>query len=65
VTYPARFNLLDLIALILFGKEYAIAKLKKYKSPGIDQIPAERLQAGGVTLGSEILSLINSVWNNG
>jgi hypothetical protein len=27
--------------------EIAIAKLKRYKSPGSDQIPAELIQAGG------------------
>jgi hypothetical protein len=27
--------------------EIAIAKLKKYKSPGSDQIPAELIQGGG------------------
>jgi hypothetical protein len=27
--------------------EIAIAKLRKYKSPGSDQIPAELIQAGG------------------
>jgi hypothetical protein len=37
--------------------EITNAKLKKYKSPGSDQIPAELIHAGG-----EIL-LINSVWN--
>jgi hypothetical protein len=30
--------------------ELAIAKLKKYKSPGSDQITAELIQAGGETL---------------
>jgi hypothetical protein len=30
--------------------EVAIAKLKKYKSPGSDQIPAELIQAGGEIL---------------
>jgi hypothetical protein len=30
--------------------ETAIAKLKKYKSPGSDQIPAGIIQAGGETL---------------
>jgi hypothetical protein len=30
--------------------ESAIAKLKKYKSPGSDQIPAEVIQAGGEIL---------------
>jgi hypothetical protein len=29
-----------------FEVEIAIAKLKKYKSPGIDEIPAELIQAG-------------------
>jgi hypothetical protein len=43
--------------------EIAIAILKKYKSPGIDQIPAELIQAGGKILLSEIHNLINSVWN--
>jgi hypothetical protein len=30
--------------------EIAIAKLKKYKSPGSDKIPAELIQAGGEIL---------------
>jgi hypothetical protein len=39
--------------------EIAIAKLKRCKSPGSDQIPAELIQAGG-----EIFhDLINSTWN--
>jgi hypothetical protein len=29
--------------------EIAIEKLERYKSPGIDQIPAELIQAGGDT----------------
>jgi hypothetical protein len=32
----------------------ASEKLKKYKSPGVDQIPAELIQAGAETLYSEI-----------
>jgi hypothetical protein len=43
--------------------EIAIAKLKKYKSPGSDQIPAEMIQPGGEILLSEIHKLMNSVWN--
>jgi hypothetical protein len=43
--------------------EIAIAKLKKYKSPGSDQIPAELIRAGGKILLSAIHELINSVWN--
>jgi hypothetical protein len=37
--------------------------LKKYKSPGSDQIPAELIHAGGEILLSAIHKLINSVWN--
>jgi hypothetical protein len=38
--------------------------LKKYKSPGSDQIPAELIQAGYEILLSAIHKLINSVvWN--
>jgi len=34
-----------------------------YKSPGIDQIPAELIKAGGRTICCEIHKLIISVWN--
>jgi hypothetical protein len=37
-----------------FEVETAIAKLKRYKSPGSDQIPAELSQAGGEILHSKI-----------
>jgi hypothetical protein len=37
--------------------------LKKYKSPGCDQIPAELIQAGGESLLSVIHKLVNSIWN--
>jgi hypothetical protein len=43
--------------------EIAIAKLKKYKSPGSDEIPAKLIQAGGEKIVSAIHKLINSVWN--
>jgi hypothetical protein len=43
--------------------EIAIRKLKSYKSPGTDQIPAELIKAGGETLYSEIYRLIRSIWN--
>jgi sorting nexin-29 len=46
-----------------FEVENAIGKSKKYKSPGIDQILAELIQAGGNTLCSEIQKLINFIWN--
>jgi hypothetical protein len=43
--------------------EIAFAKLKKYESPGSDQILAQLIQAGGETLLSAIHKLFNSVWN--
>jgi hypothetical protein len=43
--------------------EIAIVKLKKHKSPGSDQIPAELIQAGGEILLSVIHKFINSAWN--
>jgi hypothetical protein len=43
--------------------EIAIVKLKRYKSPGVDQIPAELILAGGGTLCSEIHKLIKLIWN--
>jgi hypothetical protein len=41
--------------------EIAIAKLKKYKSRGSDQIPVELILAGGEILLSAIHKLINYV----
>jgi hypothetical protein len=38
--------------------EIAIGKLKSYKSPGTDHIPAELIKAGGETLYSEIHRLV-------
>jgi hypothetical protein len=43
--------------------EIIIKKLKSYKSPGTDQIPAELVKAGVGTLYSEIHRLIWSIWN--
>jgi hypothetical protein len=43
--------------------EVAIEKLKRYKPPGVDQIPAEIFQAGGETLSSEIHKLIKLIRN--
>jgi hypothetical protein len=42
-----------------FLVEVAIEKLKSYKSPGSDQIPADRIQAGGDIL----YKLITFIWN--
>jgi hypothetical protein len=43
--------------------EVATGKLKRYKSPGVGQIPTELIQAGGETLRSEIHKLIKLIWN--
>jgi hypothetical protein len=43
--------------------EIASENLESYKSPGIDQITAELIQAGENTLSSEIHKLINCIWN--
>jgi len=42
--------------------ELAIDMLKSHKSPGIDQIPAELIKAGGRTIYLEIHKLIISIW---
>jgi hypothetical protein len=46
-----------------FVVEIATAKLKGYKTPDIDQISAELIQAGGKQLCSKIHKLINAIWN--
>jgi hypothetical protein len=42
--------------------EIAIAKLKKYKSPGSDPIPVELIEAGSETILPAVYIFINSVW---
>ena len=42
-----------------FEVEMAMEKLKRHKSPGINQIPAELIKAGGRTIHSGIHKLIN------
>jgi hypothetical protein len=46
-----------------FEVELAVEKLKRHKSPGIDQIPAELVKAGGRTIHSEIHKLIIAIWS--
>jgi hypothetical protein len=43
--------------------QVAIGNLKRYKSPGVDQIPAELIQAGGESLRSEVHDLIKLTWS--
>jgi hypothetical protein len=59
---------LHIVELLVAGPsplevETAIAKLKKYKLPGSDQILAKIIQAEGRILLSVIHKSINSVWN--
>jgi hypothetical protein len=46
-----------------FDFAMAIDKLKRHKSPGIDQIPTELIKAGGRTIRYEIYKHFISVWN--
>ena len=46
-----------------FQVEMAIDKLKRHKSPGVDQIPAELIKVEGRTFHSETHKLIISIWN--
>jgi hypothetical protein len=45
-----------------FEFQMAIEKIKRNKSPGIDQVP-ELITASGSTIRSEILKIINMIWN--
>jgi len=47
----------------VFEVELAIGKLKNHISPGIDQIQAELIKAGGRTICCAIHKLIISSWN--
>jgi hypothetical protein len=46
-----------------FEVERAIEKLKRHKSPGIDQIPPELIKEGDRIIQSKILKVIISIWN--
>jgi len=46
-----------------FEVEMAVKKLKRHKSLGIDQIPAELIKFGGRTIFLESHKLTNSIWN--
>jgi hypothetical protein len=47
----------------VFEVEMVIEKLTGHKSPGVDQIPAELIKAGGRTIRYLIHKSINSIWN--
>jgi len=46
-----------------FEVELATEKPESHKSPGIDQILAEMIKAGGRTIWYEVHNLIISIWN--
>jgi len=46
-----------------FEFEMVIAKVKRHKSPGIVEIPAELIKSGGRMIRYEIHKLIKSIWN--
>ena len=44
--------------------EEAIKMLKKGKSPGVDNIPGELIQAGGEFMSTALLHICNKIWKN-
>ena len=42
--------------------EEAIKMLKKGKSPGVDNIPGELIQAGGEYMSTALLNICNQIW---
>jgi len=50
------------LKLSAFEVELAIGNLKRHKSPGIDEIPAELIKARGGTTCVAIHKLITSIW---
>ena len=50
---------------ILREVEIAVASLKKGKSAGVDNIPAELVQAGGETMIDVLTEICNRIWRTG
>jgi hypothetical protein len=46
-----------------FEVEMSVKKLKRYESPGFDQIPTEMIKADGRKILSEIHKIIIFIWN--
>jgi hypothetical protein len=49
--------------LVPDSSEMVVEKLKRYKSPGIDQILIKWIQTGGKTVRSKIHERINYIWD--
>ena len=52
----------DLQPIIRKEVEIAVASLKKRKSAGVDNIPAELVQAGGKTMITVLTKICNEIW---
>ena len=51
--------------ILCVENEIAVASLKKWKSAGIDNIPAELVQAGGETMIDVLTEICNRIWRTG
>ena len=55
----------DLQPILREEVEIAVASLKKGKSSGVDNIPAELVQAGGETMIDVLREICNRIWRIG
>ena len=55
----------DLQPILHEEVEIAVASLKKGKSAGVDNIPAELVQAGGETMIDVLTEICNRIWRTG
>ena len=55
----------DLQPILCEEVEIAVASLKKGKSAGVDNIPAELIQAGGKTMIDVLIEICNRIWRIG
>ena len=55
----------DLQPILREEVEIAVASLKKGKSAGVDNIPAELIQAGGETMIDVLTEICNKIWRTG
>ena len=55
----------DLQPILREKVEIAVASLKKGKSAGVNNIPAERVKAGGETMIDVLTEICNRIWRTG
>ena len=55
----------DLLPILCVEVEIAVASLKKGKSAGVNNIPAELVQAGGETMIDVLTEICNRIWRTG